>query len=505
MNAENLRTVISMLFSIGAFLLAVWCWVYLNDDRQASSDYLRAAMVVLTSIGLFLSASLSCYAMNEHNPLRGYYQWSTKTAFSIIELFLLSFCRWCDIIDENKKKFQSLSSAMGISKVDFFLLSFWILYWVNDESHKRWYYIRSIAALLLLTGYFHIAFWSCCWYVNDENKLRSCYLRLNIALFITSGFFLAAFWCWDIMHGVDWHCRYYLRFTKEWPSTITSFLLTLWCCYLTNDDDHQRRFYWIITLSVPFIMLASLQVLWSWCYMDYNDQLRWWFMETVTGVLSITFSVRPDLMNWCWWRATCLMYYFYLQKMLNVSEGFLQRICIVYCLRWDVLCWRSPTTKVVDATGEILWYSTRDFYGETNYSPIPKRHLRAKQNAGMVKIRSKRDTQVPSEQIDRLLMDVIGVANSGGWRNIGDGHRKGEAFNVVDRSSLPQYSNLNVFVQTHDGKRIQVSMSLQNTIFDVRRKIYNILCIPLNQCRLFSCGSRLLWDSRTLAYYDFKD
>ena len=71
-------------------------------------------------------------------------------------------------------------------------------------------------------------------------------------------------------------------------------------------------------------------------------------------------------------------------------------------------------------------------------------------------------------------MDVIGGANSIGYRNIGDGHWNEEGFDAVDWTSLPQSNNLHIFVNTHDGKRIQVSLSLWNTILDVRRKIYDI-------------------------------
>ena len=166
-------------------------------------------------------------------------------------------------------------------------------------------------------------------------------------------------------------------------------------------------------------------------------------------------------------------------------------------------------SKLIDPIGTILGNPCQDFHEETVCSPTPKQPCRAKQVDSVTAIQSKRDNQVPGGLEDRLLKDSIGADYSFGYRHNGDSHQNWGVSDIVNWTDTPlvldRSDNLVVFVDTHDRRKIRLSANLQNTIFDVRKKIYDILRVPLNQWRLFSCGGRLLWDSRSLAYYDFRD
>ena len=71
--------------------------------------------------------------------------------------------------------------------------------------------------------------------------------------------------------------------------------------------------------------------------------------------------------------------------------------------------------------------------------------------------------------------------------------------------SLAMSTNIHVFVCTHDGKRITLTLDLQITIIQVRRRIFDLLGIHLNCWRLFSFGGKLFWYNRTVADYDIQN
>ena len=65
--------------------------------------------------------------------------------------------------------------------------------------------------------------------------------------------------------------------------------------------------------------------------------------------------------------------------------------------------------------------------------------------------------------------------------------------------------DFNVFISTHNGERIELLVNANNLILEVRRMIFNLLSIPLDQWRLNSCGGKLYRDNRTLANYGIEE
>ena len=108
-----------------------------------------------------------------------------------------------------------------------------------------------------------------------------------------------------------------------------------------------------------------------------------------------------------------------------------------------------------------------------------------------------------------MRKDSSEAVYSGGHNHIEYTYCKGGCSDIVDRGNilleLPQPDNLHVLVYTHDQQKIRLWVNLKNTVFQVRKKISDILCVPLNQWRLLSSGGRLLWDTCKLADYDIKD
>ena len=96
-----------------------------------------------------------------------------------------------------------------------------------------------------------------------------------------------------------------------------------------------------------------------------------------------------------------------------------------------------------------------------------------------------------------------------GWSHFNITHQNEVGSDTFDSydifSKLPQSDSLDIFLVTHTRERIKLSVHLQSTFLEIRKQIYDILRIPLDQWQLFSCGGRLFWDSRTLADYDMKD
>ena len=103
---------------------------------------------------------------------------------------------------------------------------------------------------------------------------------------------------------------------------------------------------------------------------------------------------------------------------------------------------------------------------------------------------------------NRVLIDSDGAGYCTARNHIGITHQ-GESSDGVD--SEDPSDDLHIFVNTYHGKRIRLSVNLQNTVLEVRKKVCDILGVPLNEWRLLSCGGKLFWDSRKLADYGMKD
>ena len=86
---------------------------------------------------------------------------------------------------------------------------------------------------------------------------------------------------------------------------------------------------------------------------------------------------------------------------------------------------------------------------------------------------------------DRFWRDADGAGWSGVHNHSGTRHGNGDVSDMVyckgAASKRLQYDNLHVFITTHDGKRIQLSVNPQSTIYELRKKIYGTQNIPLNQ------------------------
>ena len=340
--------------------------------------------------------------------------------------------------------------------------------------------------------YFPRALCSFFWYMNDEDHLWIRYLRSTIAVISTIGSFLLALWSYFFVNEGHQQCWYYLRATWSVHYMIESFLLAFLCgvvflcCHRINkDDDHQWLYYPKIARAIPHIISFILDQVCSWCYMNEDDQLLWRFMESVTVVLSITGCFRPAYSCCFCLCAICLGYYFICQTKWIVSF-FLKKTCTFsICLCWDELCSYSWMTKLIDIIGRIPGNPLQDYHGETIRSPTSKLQFRAKQADGITAIHSRLSTQVPGGLKDRVLRDPIGADYCCGYRNIVDDRQNWGDSAIVDWKDTTlrwrQSDNLKVFVNTHDGKIIELSVNHQDMVVHVRKKIHDILHVPLNQ------------------------
>ena len=161
------------------------------------------------------------------------------------------------------------------------------------------------------------------------------------------------------------------------------------------------------------------------------------------------------------------------------------------CFGRIVISWWSRASKEIIVTGRIIGKSTTDSEMESQVW----------NGFG----------QMPVEGVvnDQFLGDTDEAGSSGGHDHCEIKHGNGGISDVVDcketASKWLQYDNPHVFIFTNDRERIQLSLNLRSSVFELRRKIYGILHIPLNQWRLQSFGGKLLWDRRKLADYDIKD
>ena len=112
------------------------------------------------------------------------------------------------------------------------------------------------------------------------------------------------------------------------------------------------------------------------------------------------------------------------------------------------------------------------------------------------------NTQASGSRQKRSLGNSDEAGYLGDHSHVGSSQRS-ESLDCVNWKDQPE--KIKIFVTTQHRKRIELSLNLQNTVLEVRKLVYNILNIPLNQWRLLSCGGKLLWDSRTLADYSMEN
>ena len=119
--------------------------------------------------------------------------------------------------------------------------------------------------------------------------------------------------------------------------------------------------------------------------------------------------------------------------------------------------------------------------------------------------------QMPADGVvhNQFLKDTDKAGWSGGHCHFGIIHGNGGASDMIDCKEMTpkwlRYDKHNVYIITHDRERIKLSVNLWSTVFELRKKIYGVLNIPLNKWRLQSFGGKLLWDRHTLTDYDIKD
>ena len=81
-----------------------------------------------------------------------------------------------------------------------------------------------------------------------------------------------------------------------------------------------------------------------------------------------------------------------------------------------------------------------------------------------------------------------------------DNHHLEEGF-----CSQTQKDTSHIFLETVDGMRMRMIVSITSTILRTRERIFNKTLVPLHQWRLSSLGGRILWDNRKLSYYNLRD
>ena len=212
--------------------------------------------------------------------------------------------------------------------------------------------------------------------------------------------------------------------------------------------------------------------------------------------MTLTFS--GWFCSWTHWRLSLtafLIYYSHSRGWHMVFISFLIFNWFVFC------CWSSVVEPMVATkTGEVIeeLYLLRDSDMKSADKADAKRGVNTLNND------SDRCNNSVTDILDkRILGDRRITADAGVWshtlissQDIGDA----DMAESKDTSlMLTQSASIHVFVETFEKARILIGVNPGNTVFELRKKIYDILGIALNHWRLGSCGGKLLWDSRTLS------
>ena len=95
--------------------------------------------------------------------------------------------------------------------------------------------------------------------------------------------------------------------------------------------------------------------------------------------------------------------------------------------------------------------------------------------------------QMPADGVvhNQFLKDTDKAGWSGGHCHFGIIHGNGGASDMIDCKEMTpkwlRYDKHNVYIITHDRERIKLSVNLWSTVFELRKKIYGVLNIPLNK------------------------
>ena len=302
---------------------------------------------------------------------------------------------------------------------------------------------------------------------------------------------------------------------SSWTSLCRNWNLTNAMHYSSWVALEWRLVTWAMICSFSNCVNHGRVFWWSW---------SWWGAWVYIPVIASFFSVCQDSMKLCQWlRMWSLAHCFYLGTLLLRLLIYSRTISCAYsnCIWCGTCCQWSLTTNMVwirlwsrrnwltDTIKKITRNSSKDFQKEHADRDTAETGSCNNDICCMTRSNKTYHPLVPLRLTDRAYREPDGAECFSGFGINKTSYENGGSSDTASWNStslmIPRTDILDIFLHTHERDIIRLSMNLQDTVFELREKIYNILHIPLNQWRLFSCGGRLFWDSRQLALYDIKN
>ena len=198
-----------------SLLLTFWCWNYEKNEQPVWWFYL-----IYSIRSIINNRRWSCLS-------------SAISILTTSGVFLLASWRWHCLSTKDLKTVISMRFVIRS-----FLLAIRSWFYLNDNWHQRWYYLR--AAITVITSI--PAFFSC-YIMKWENLLWLYYLGLAIAVLSTGGPFLPSVLTWnDIIHDTK-KSFHYLRSAVAIFPKVYFFFLSSWIWNYIKDDSYHRWCY----------------------------------------------------------------------------------------------------------------------------------------------------------------------------------------------------------------------------------------------------------------------